>query len=161
MNEYKGGDTSTCHPRMLLEILIYGYLNNIYCGNACPSDHSSGRTFQTSDAGYESEVSVYRAKNCQGCPLRKQCHKAQGNRSIELNHKLFRYKKKVRELLMSQEGLKYRSKRPVEVQAVFGQLKKNRMFNRFKMRGMKKGEVEFGMLVFVSPDSCCKLRISL
>lgn len=62
---------------------------------------------------------------------------------------------------MSQEGLKYRSKRPVEVQAVFGQLKKNRMFNRFKMRGMKKGEVEFGMLVFVSPDSCCKLRISL
>lgn len=54
------------------------------------------KTKKTSDAGYESEVSVYRAKNCQGCPLREQCHKAQGNRSIELNHKLLRYRKKER-----------------------------------------------------------------
>lgn len=104
------------------------------------------KTKKTSDAGYESEVSVYRAKNCQGCPLRERCHKAQGNRSIELNHKLSRYKKKARGLLMSEEGLKYRSKRPVEVEAVFGQLKNNRMFNRFKMRGMKKVDVEFGLL---------------
>lgn len=28
--EYKGGGTSAYHPRMLLKILIYGYLNNIY-----------------------------------------------------------------------------------------------------------------------------------
>ena len=47
---------------------------------------------------------------------------------------------------MSEEGLRHRSKRPVEVEAVFGQLKKNRMFNRFRMRGIKKVEIEFGLL---------------
>lgn len=99
-----------------------------------------------SDLGYESEVSVYKACNCQGCPLRSKCHKAQGNRTIELNHKLLEYKRKARELLMGEEGMKNRSKRPVEVEAVFGQLKKNKGFNRFLLRGLKKVEVEFGLL---------------
>lgn len=99
-----------------------------------------------SELGYESEGSVYKACNCQGCPLRCKCYKAQGNRTIELNHKLLEYKKKVRELLMSEEGMKHRSKRPVEVEAVFGQLKKNKHFNRFLLRGLKKVEVEFGLL---------------
>lgn len=30
LSEYKGGGTSAYHPRILLKILIYGYLNNIY-----------------------------------------------------------------------------------------------------------------------------------
>lgn len=30
INSYKGGGTSSYHPRMLLKILIYGYLNNTY-----------------------------------------------------------------------------------------------------------------------------------
>ena len=30
LSEYKGGGTSAYHPRMLLKILIYGYLNNLY-----------------------------------------------------------------------------------------------------------------------------------
>lgn len=100
----------------------------------------------TSDAGYESQVSVYRALKCQGCPLRGLCHKSQGNRMIELNHRLLGYKKRARELLMSQQGLLHRSKRPVEVEAVFGQLKNNRKFNRFRLRGLKKVEIEFGLL---------------
>ncbi len=27
---YKGGGTSSYHPRMLLKVLVYAYLNNIY-----------------------------------------------------------------------------------------------------------------------------------
>ena len=27
---YKGGGTSSYHPRLMLKILVYGYLNNIY-----------------------------------------------------------------------------------------------------------------------------------
>ena len=78
--------------------------------------------------------------------MRMQCHKAKGNRIIELNHKLLAYRRKAKELLTSEEGLRHRSKRPVEVEAVFGQLKKNKMFNRFRMKGMKKVEIEFGLL---------------
>ena len=63
-----------------------------------------------------------------------------------MNHKLLAYRRRAKELLMSEEGLRHRSKRPVEVEAVFGQLKKNRMFNRIRMRGIKKVEIEFGLL---------------
>lgn len=27
---YKGGGTSACHPRMMLKVILYSYLNNIY-----------------------------------------------------------------------------------------------------------------------------------
>ncbi len=30
LNSYKGGGTSSYHPRMLLKVIIYGYLNNFY-----------------------------------------------------------------------------------------------------------------------------------
>ncbi len=30
IKKYKGGGTSSYHPRMLLKVLIYGYLNNVY-----------------------------------------------------------------------------------------------------------------------------------
>src|SRR6476660_3122248 len=30
INKYKGGGTSSYHPRMLLKVLVFGYLNNIY-----------------------------------------------------------------------------------------------------------------------------------
>ena len=47
---------------------------------------------------------------------------------------------------MSEEGLRYKSKRPMEVETVFGELKKNRIFNRFRMRRIRKVEVEFALL---------------
>jgi transposase len=115
----------------------------------CPSGQKmnfTGTKNNISDLGYQSQSSLYQAENCQDCPLRTQCHKAKGNRVIELNHKLLAYRRRAKELLMSEEGLRHRSKRPVEVEAVFGQLKKNRMFNRFRMRGIKKVEIEFGLL---------------
>ena len=30
LEKYKGGGTSSYHPRMLLKVLIYAYINNIY-----------------------------------------------------------------------------------------------------------------------------------
>ena len=30
IKKYKGGGTTSYHPRMLLKVLVYGYLNNIY-----------------------------------------------------------------------------------------------------------------------------------
>ena len=30
INKYKGGGTSSYHPRMLLKVLMFGYLSNIY-----------------------------------------------------------------------------------------------------------------------------------
>lgn len=102
---------------------------------------------RTSDNGYVSHVCYYQAARCQGCPLRGQCHKASGNRTIEVNHRLQELKRKARELLMSETGLYHRSKRPIEPEAVFGQLKSNNKFNRFTLRGLPKVEIEFGLMV--------------
>lgn len=85
-----------------------------------------------SDNGYESDISVYQAKNCTGCPLRGLCHKAKDNRSIEVNHNLNRLRNKARECLTSEEGLMHCSRRPIEPEAVFGQSKSNKGYNRFR-----------------------------
>lgn len=71
------------------------------------------------------------------------CHKSDGNRKIEVNHRLNELREQARENLMSEKGKKHRSKRPVEVEAVFGQLKSNNKFNRFTFRGLEKVELEF------------------
>jgi len=98
-----------------------------------------------SELGYKSKVHVYQAKNCNGCPIRGGCHKSKDNRRIELNHKLLKYREQAKEKLLSQEGLMHRSKRPIEPEAVFGQLKSNNKFSRFTLRGLSKVEIEFGL----------------
>lgn len=101
---------------------------------------------RTSDNGYVSHVSYYQAANCKGCPLRGQCHKAKGNRTLEVNFRLKELKQKAKERLMSEMGLYHRGRRPVEPEAVFGQLKTNNKFNRFTLRGLEKVNVEFGLM---------------
>lgn len=101
---------------------------------------------RTSTNGYEANVTKYQATRCEGCPLRGMCHKAKGNRVIEINYRLQELKDKAKKLLNSELGLAHRSKRPIEVEAVFGQLKNNNKFNRFTLRGLEKVNLEFGLM---------------
>lgn len=105
-----------------------------------------GEGTRKSTNGYLSQVSYYQAKRCQGCPMRGQCHKAEGSRVIEVNHRLNELKTKARERLRSEKGIYHRSKRPVEVEAVFGQMKSNNKFNRFSLRGLEKVNIEFALM---------------
>lgn len=102
-----------------------------------------GNGTRKSAAGYQSNVSYYQAKNCEGYQLSAMCHKSKGNRRIEVNHRLNELKYQARELLTSEKGLEHKSKRPVEVEAVFGQLKHNNKFSRFALKGLAKVEIEF------------------
>lgn len=95
-------------------------------------------------SGYRSENARYRAQNCNGCPLRCLCYKAKGDRrTIEVNHRLNEYKRKARELLTSEEGLKHRGRRCVEPEAVFGQMKFNMAYRRFRHFGKDKVTMDF------------------
>lgn len=94
--------------------------------------------------GYQSLLQVYEAQNCEGCPLRSQCtKKKEGNRQIEVNHLLREYKQRARERLTSEEGLKHRSKRPIEPEAVFGQMKHDMQYKRFRHFGKDKVNMDF------------------
>lgn len=98
------------------------------------------------DLGYQTITRLYQATDCSECPLRKECHNAEENRIIKVNHRLNEYKKKVRELLTSQRGIYHRSMRPIEPEAVFGQIKANHFFRRFRLRSLQKVNVEFGIV---------------
>ena len=93
-----------------------------------------------------SEITVYEAANCNGCPLRCLCHKAKGNRRIEINHNLLRLKAKARELLLSEEGIKHRKKRCVEPEPVFSHIRYDGAYLRFRHFGQDKVEMDFALL---------------
>ena len=96
-------------------------------------------------SGYQQTVSVYRASRCEGCPLRGQCHKSKRDRQIEVNHTLDDYKARARELLTSEQGLKHRSNRPIEPEAVFGQIKECGRFRRLRLKGLTGAKIDFGL----------------
>lgn len=109
-----------------------------------------GDTTRKTDSGYVSKISIYQAEYCNGCPLRCLCHKSKTNRRIEVNHNLNRHKQKVRELLTSPEGLYHRSQRPIEPEAVFGQTKYDKAYNRFRHFGQEKVEADFALFATAS-----------
>ena len=130
----------------LVQNLYYNESENYF---VCPMGQKlthTGQGERKSRNGFISQVDYYEAKRCEGCPLRGMCHKSTGNKKIEINHKLNEYKSKAREMLTSERGLFHRSKRPIEVEAVFGQLKSNNKFSRFTLRKMEKVNIEFGLM---------------
>jgi hypothetical protein len=104
-----------------------------------------GNSTRKSESGFVSNTILYQAKNCSDCPLKCLCHKAKGNRKIEINHKLNRYRQKACELLTSEEGLLHRSRRPIEPEAVFGQTKANKQYDRFRHFSLDKVKMDFGI----------------
>ena len=127
--------------------LYYNAEDNYYvCPMGQHMEHIGDVTVR-SDLGYISTISRYRARNCAGCPLRGMCYKgASDQRIIEVNHKNNAYRAEVKRLLTSQRGLYHRSNRPVEPEAVFGDIKYNHGFKRFRLRSNEKVRVEFGLV---------------
>jgi len=101
---------------------------------------------RVTSSGYVQLISRYQAQNCEGCPMRGVCHGNPGNRIVEINHSLRKHKQAAKERLNTEQGIKYRKRRPADVEPVFAQLKHNHGFRRFLMRGMSKTEVEIGLL---------------
>ena len=122
----------TFHP----DSLYYNEEGDYYI---CPMGQRMSRTgtLQTrTEGGYISQSACYRAIRCKGCPLRCLCYKAKANqRTIRVNHRLNAYKRKACELLTSEEGIKERGRRCIEPEAVFGQMKSNMAYRRFRHMG--------------------------
>lgn len=130
----------TFHP----DSLYYNEEGDYYI---CPMGQRMSRTgtLQTrTEGGYISQSACYRAIRCKGCPLRCLCYKAKTNqRTIRVNHRLNAYKRKACELLTSEEGIKERGRRCIEPEAVFGQMKSNMAYRRFRHMGKDKVVMDF------------------
>ena len=127
-----------------LENLFYNVEKDYF---VCPmGQHMErvGTKHERTEGGYVSVSAVYRAQRCDGCPLRWGCHKSrQGEREMTANHLLLEYRRKARERLTSEKGLEHRSKRPIEPEAVFGQIKYNMQYKRFRHFGKDKVTMDF------------------
>ncbi|MGG6314633.1 IS1182 family transposase [Paenibacillus macerans] len=101
---------------------------------------------EKNESGYEVRKRYYRSTSCAECPLKALCTKASGDREIQVSMDYLRYKKQARERLTSEEGYALSVQRMHEPESVFGQVKNNRGFRRFLLRGLRKVSLEVGWL---------------
>jgi transposase len=88
----------------------------------------------------------YQCADCLECPLKSQCTKAKGNRSIRISFRLMAYREQARNNLTSEKGVRLRSERSTEVETVFGHIKHNMGFRRFMLRGTENVNTEWGLI---------------
>ena len=115
----------------------------------CPMGQKMKKQYEKinkTKSGYKQKYSVYQAQNCNGCPLRGACHKSKYDRKIEFNWNLKKYKDKARKKLLSKKGVTHRSQRSADVEAVFGNIKQNKKFTRFNLRGKDNVLIEAGLI---------------
>lgn len=125
--------------------LAYNELADTY---TCPMGQPMkyiGQKNRRTKTGHLQTHRLYKAQNCTDCPMRGPCHKARGDRIIERSPDLQRLKQRVRELLNSEKGIEKRKQR-WQVEAVFGNIKQNKGFRRFHLRGIEKVNIEIGLL---------------
>ena len=107
-----------------------------------------GEATRVTANGFKQTLTKYQAKNCKRCPLKQACHSQRGNRIVDINHRLRKLKQQANGKLKSERGIAYRKKRPADIEPVFANLKHNKNFKRFMLKGMDKVEIETGLLAF-------------
>ena len=103
-----------------------------------------GEATRVTANGFKQTLTKYQAKNCKGCPLKEACHSQVGNRIVDINHRLRKLKQKANARLKSERGNRYRKRRPPDIEPVFANLKHNKNFKRFMLKGIDKVETETG-----------------
>ena len=145
---YKGGGASSYHPRMLLKVLVYAYLRNIYSSRKIEQALCENVHFMWLAGGAKPDhntISDLRSKRLKEhlkkvfnqVVVRGPCHKADGDRIIQRSPNLVRHRQKIKHLLESDLGIEKRRQR-WKVEAVFGNIKQNKGFRRFSLRGLKR-----------------------
>lgn len=99
-----------------------------------------------SKSGFESEITYYECESCEGCPHKKACTRAKGNRKISLSKKFINQRKKSLDNITSPIGILLRRNRSIQSEGAFGVIKGNYKFRQFLLRGRKKVSTEITLL---------------
>lgn len=103
------------------------------------------------DAGYGSEENYHLLQSKKIKPYVKYNYFRKDQKSGQITHsqtnpKLAKIREKVFKLLNTKKGIKLRKQRCHDVEPVFAELKHNKNFKRFMLRGKNKVEIEIGLL---------------
>ncbi|GGJ77885.1 transposase [Anoxybacillus voinovskiensis] len=101
---------------------------------------------QTTESGYTSVIHHYQCHECERCPFRSACTTSKYGRTMQWNPVYHEQKQKARERLESEEGQARYRQRQTDIESVFGQIKQNRGFRRFVLRGLQKISIEWGLI---------------
>lgn len=115
----------------------------------CPNDKKLSpvkHRKQITKTGYTQRIKIYECEDCSDCPMAEDCKRSQKNRTIQISEKLEAFKQQARQNLHSDKGLDLRSRRGVEIETPFADIKQNQAYTRFRLRGLKKVEIEMGIL---------------
>lgn len=118
----------------------------------CPEGRTlafSREVTRVSGTGYESAVRVYECEDCSGCPRRARCSKSadpDAARQIQVNPTLNAFRSRASEMLHTEVGSVLRKRRSVDVETVFGNIKRNLGFTRFTLRGLEKVTLEWRLV---------------
>ncbi len=89
-------------------------------------------------SGFESEVTYYECEDCSGCPHKKGCTRAKGNRKLQVSKKFIQQRAGSLERITSEKGILLRINRSIQSEGTFGVIKQDYRFQRFLHRGNKK-----------------------
>ena len=103
-----------------------------------------------SATGFVSKCSVYRCRECQDCPLRQNCSKAQQQdaKTIEVCWDFVKKREASFHNITSELGIQYRVNRSIQSEGTFGVLKQDWGFRRFLTRGTTNVIVQIALLAF-------------
>ena len=101
---------------------------------------------QITKSGYEREVTHYECEDCDGCPFKKKCTRAKGNRKLQVSKKFIAQRAASLERITSLEGIVLRMNRSIQSEGAFGTVKQNYSFRQFLLRGNKKVSTEILLL---------------
>jgi len=100
----------------------------------------------TTDNAYPISSRVYQCVDCRGCPVAGDCKKGDAHRTISVNPILDTYRAQARMNLESDLGKALRKQRGVDVEPVFADIKYNQAYQRCRLRGKAKVNIEIGLL---------------
>ena len=89
---------------------------------------------------------IYECEDCSGCPMKAQCTKAEGNRTIHVNNELTAIHKEVLENLNCIHGALLRMNRSIQAEGAFGIMKWDRSYKRVYRRGITRVFLEFKLV---------------
>ena len=95
-----------------------------------------------SKSGFESEITYYECESCDGCPHKKSCTRAKGNRKMQLSKEFLRQREQSLKNITSEKGVLLRMNRSIQAEGAFGVIKQDYGFRQFLLRGNKKVKTE-------------------
>ena len=115
----------------------------------CPENRSL-TLYQTTTKklrnGKSTKIRIYKCENCTGCRHFTNCVKSGPSRRITIAVRWEELKTIAKQNLTSDQGIVYRKRRSIDVETLFGNIKRNKRYKRFRLRGMEKVKIEFGLL---------------